>query len=189
MTEGKDGIDRTKNKFGRTDEGYVGYHFSGYTRPQQVDAVIQSPPYQEGAKGRGDTSEELTNGPFRGRSYRPGDMYGNGENIGNLRSEAYWSEISKVYAECWRILQKRKSPDTFDDRLNFEEVVCMRKPARPEPVEGRGVAVVLTSPPYEGSLQGDEPKGKLFETERRVNSPASGNRRSKRKSLGYGYSK
>lgn len=27
----------------------------------------------------------------------------------------------------WRNLQKRKSPDTFDDRLNYEEVLVLRK--------------------------------------------------------------
>ena len=47
----------------------------------------------------------------------------------------------------WRILQKRRSPDTFDDRLNFEEVLAFRKPAG----EGQGVEAVLTSPPYEGT--------------------------------------
>ena len=50
-------------------------------------------------------------------------------------------------------------------------------------------SAIVTSPPYEGSLQGEEPSGALFETERRVNSPASGNRRSLRKPLGHGYTR
>ena len=27
----------------------------------------------------------------------------------------------------WRILQKRRDPEAFDDRLNYEEVLCFRK--------------------------------------------------------------
>ncbi len=44
----------------------------------------------------------------------------------------------------WRILQKRRDPASFDDRLNFEEVVVVRKPG----YSSDGVAAVLTSPPY-----------------------------------------
>lgn len=29
----------------------------------------------------------------------------------------------------WRILQKRRDPEAFDNRLNYEEVLCFRKPA------------------------------------------------------------
>ena len=46
----------------------------------------------------------------------------------------------------WRILQKRKNPDAFDDRLNYEEVLAFRKGE-----DGGGtVDSVVTSPPYEG---------------------------------------
>jgi len=176
----------------------------------------------------------------------------------------------------WRILQQRRDPEAFDDRLRYEEVLAFRKGEdgggsvdsvvtsppyeasdMKSPVDNqgnhqvvrkmstqtlgytrKGVDVVLTSPPYEGSIQGTpgidwsktatgrdmtiepaqatrvaslggytrrvdaiissppyegslsgpEPSGKLFETERRHNSPASGNRKSKRKPMGHGYS-
>lgn len=57
----------------------------------------------------------------------------------------------------WRILQKRRDPAAFDERLNFEEVLAFRKPEGPGDVlhpdsPSVGVAAVLTSPPYEGSL-------------------------------------
>lgn len=50
----------------------------------------------------------------------------------------------------WRILQKRRDPAAFDERLNYEEVLAVRKPG----AAGEGMAAVLTSPPYEG-ITGD----------------------------------
>ncbi len=48
----------------------------------------------------------------------------------------------------WRILQKRRDPQAFDDRLNYEEIWAFRKPEG----EGDGVDTVLTSPPYEAAV-------------------------------------
>ena len=45
----------------------------------------------------------------------------------------------------WRILQRRKDPAAFDNRLWFEEVLAFRKPEG----QGRGVDTVITSPPYQ----------------------------------------
>ncbi|GEM_PF-2880684 len=52
----------------------------------------------------------------------------------------------------WRILQKRRDPAAFDNRLMFEEVVVVRKPEG----SGDGVAAVLTSPPYEGFTEAND---------------------------------
>lgn len=46
------------------------------------------------------------------------------------------------------ILQKRRDPAAFDNRLMFEEVLAFRKPEG----QGQGIDTVITSPPYEGSL-------------------------------------
>ena len=281
----------------------------GYTRP--VDAIVTSPSYEGTNIGR---AESLGEAPFggpnsqaRGIAYAPN----NAENVGNLRGQAYWDSMSRIYAECWRCLKpgglmalvlkgftqdgkyvdlpgqteallleagwlkhdhwrrelwslsfwrilqatdkeetvvahrqdlfdldisevktmKRVQNGKLDDRLRYEEVLAFRKPEgegegsvqavitsppyegvaqrdrasepydakRPPGFRSLGAnrhvssytrpSLILTSPPYEGSLQGDAPSGKLFETERRVNSPASGNRKSLRKPLGQGYSK
>jgi len=48
----------------------------------------------------------------------------------------------------WRILQRRRDPEAFDERLRFEEVLAFRK------LEGEGsVDAVVTSPPYEALRQ------------------------------------
>ncbi len=209
---------------------------TSYTRP---DAIISSPPFGEAQSGGGLAITGTPHDPgVAQRIYSQQAMKASGGNVGNERGPQYWLSMSKIYAEChrvlkpggimalvlkgftrdgqyvdlpqqtadlceslgfkqfdtwrrelwalsfWRILQKRRDPAAFDDRLNFEEVLAFRKP------EGMGqVDTVLTSPPYEGSLHGDEKKGKLFETEQRVNSPASGNRKSLRKPLGHGYTR
>ena len=75
-----------------------------YTRPS---LVLSSPPY-EGTNV--DRAESLGEAPFggpnsqaRGHGYtRPGSL---SENIGNLRSTAYWIAMHAVYAECYRILR------------------------------------------------------------------------------------
>ncbi len=48
----------------------------------------------------------------------------------------------------WRILQKRRDPAAFDERLNFEEVLAFRKPEG----NGKGIDTVITSPPYANRL-------------------------------------
>jgi DNA modification methylase len=51
----------------------------------------------------------------------------------------------------WRILQQRRDPQAFDDRLKFEEIIAFKKP---DCGDGN-VDAVITSPPYEGSIQGE----------------------------------
>jgi len=48
----------------------------------------------------------------------------------------------------WRILQKRRDPEAWDERLGYESVLAFRKPEG----TGKGVDAVITSPPYEQSL-------------------------------------
>ena len=67
----------------------------------------------------------------------------------DLLLAAGWVEHERWRRELWslsfwRILQKRRDPAAFDDRLNYEEVIAVRKPG----ADGNGVAAVLTSPPY-----------------------------------------
>ena len=180
----------------RNSGGKVGK--ATYTRPPaQVDAAIFSPPYE-----RQDTSAHpgQLEGILHtmGRANRHGTGHEGAENIGNLKKDAYWSAISQVYAECWRvlkpggimalvlkgfthdgkyvdlpgqtetlllaagwlkhdhwkrelyslsfwrILQRRRDPVAFDERLWFEEILAFRKPEG----AGDGVAAILTSPPF-----------------------------------------
>lgn len=181
----------------------------GYTHP--VDAIVTSPPFQDTAQSTDteflDKLEVRRNGSrFQGGNR---DAYGQAtENIGNLRSDAYWSAMRQVYSECWRVLrpggllalvvkgftrdgkyvdlpgqteamlleagwlkhdhwkrelwslsfwrnlQKRRDPAAFDNRLMYEEVLAFRKPEG----TGQGVATIITSPPYEGSV-GDNKEG------------------------------
>ena len=60
---------------------------------------VTSPPYGDaGAKNRGDTNKELSNGIFQGRSYRPGDAYSNNPaNLGNLPDKPLKSVMSPPY--------------------------------------------------------------------------------------------
>ena len=55
----------------------------------------------------------------------------------------------------WRILQKRRDPEAFDDRLNYEEVLAFKKVDG----EGGGIQAAVFSPPYEGSVQSGEGPG------------------------------
>ena len=147
-----------------------------------MDAIVTSPPYEGGGHHEGTFD---TWGGVQRIAARLADKYTPigepGSNIGNLRNAAYWSEISKVYAECWRvlrpggilalvlkgftrdgkyvdlpgqtealllaagwakhdhwkrelyslsfwrILQRRKDPAAFDNRLWFEEVLVFKK--------------------------------------------------------------
>jgi len=108
LVEGTDGIDWTKKE--RDGDVSKQPHlpktsrYRGYTRPS---LVLSSPPY-EGTNV--DRAESLGEAPFggpnsqaRGHGYtRPGSL---SENIGNLRSTAYWIAMHAVYAECYRILR------------------------------------------------------------------------------------
>lgn len=58
----------------------------------------------------------------------------------------------------WRILQQRRDPAAFDERLKYETVLAFRKPASAS--GNTGVDVGLTSPPYEGSVS-DNKEGPL----------------------------
>ena len=78
-----------------------------YTRP---DAIVTSPPY-EAAQSGGGIAKDGYRGPKHGptdlvgkRSYMPENV-GGGQNIGNLRGAAYWSNMTVVYSECRRILK------------------------------------------------------------------------------------
>ena len=192
----------------------------GYTRP--VDAIVTSPSFE-----KQDTSAHpgQLEGMLHtmGRANRNGTGHESGGNVGNERGAQYWTSMSKIYAECWRvlrpggimalvlkgftrdgkyidlpgqteamlleagwqkhdhwrrelwslsfwrILQKRRDPAAFDDRLNYEEVLAFRKPEG----QGRGVDTVITSPPYEGSVESTMPgtsrglRTRLFGEERK----------------------
>ena len=109
------------------------------------------------------------------------------ETMGFVHFDTWLRELWNL--SFWRILQQRRDPDAFDERLRYETVLAFRKEGQVSESLAQDIAAVVTSPPYEGSLQGDEPSNALFSTERRVNSPASGNRKSKRKPLGHGYTR
>ena len=164
-------------------------HSYADTRPQQVDAVVSSPAYENTAHKPGNLDAmreklaELYPGHVGPNTIRNATEYGDGRtNIGNLRGAAYWESQAQVYAECWRILrpgglmalvlkgftrdgayvdlpqqtldlllaagwveherwrrelwslsfwrilQKRRDPAAFDNLLNYEEVIAVRKP-------------------------------------------------------------
>ena len=150
-----------------------------YTRPQ-VDVALTSPPCEEAERRDQSPYQDGRVANMMSYSYRSG-VHGS-ENIGNLRSGAYWSAMAQVYGECWRvlrpggilalvlkgftrdskyvdlpaqtealllaagwlkhdewrrelwslsfwrILQKRRDPAAFDDRLKFETVLAFKKP-------------------------------------------------------------
>mgnify|MGYP001607781954 CR=1 FL=1 len=151
-----------------------------YTR--KVAAVVTSPPFEQAQSGGGIAIKGHTNDPgLAQRAYSAKAMSATSENIGNLRSDAYFSAMCRVYSECyrilrpggilalvlkgftrdgqyvdlpgqteamlleagwvkhdhwrrqlwslsfWRILQKRRDPAAFDDRLMYEEVLAFRK--------------------------------------------------------------
>ena len=177
----------------------------GYTR-HGVDAIVTSPPFQDQeATKAGKFADPVKAAEMQSANYRTGKSKGhfasaeailramdrqqpyapnNAENIGNLRSSAYWSAMRQVYAECWRvlrpggvmalvlkgftrggvyqdlpgqteamllaagwtkhdhwrrelwslsfwrILQQRRDPAAFDERLKYEEVLAFRKPSQ-----------------------------------------------------------
>lgn len=147
----------------------------------KIDAVVSSPPY-EGSIGEHDESPDATSkNDSRGIHERQGYALNGGQNIGNLKNDAYWEAMEAVYRECWRvlkpggvmalvlkgftrdgkyvdlpgqtqemcerlgftlfdhwkrelwglsfwrILQKRRDPAAFDERLQFEEILAFRK--------------------------------------------------------------
>ena len=156
----------------------------GYTRPASVDAVLSSPPFGEALTGGGIAVKGMPNDAGmaeRVYSNRNTSPHGDGENVGNLKGQAYWDSMSEIYAECWRvlrpgglmalvlkgfvrakvyqdlpgqtealllsagwlkhdewrrelwtlsfwrILQQRRDPAAFDERLKYETVLAVRK--------------------------------------------------------------
>jgi len=67
------------------------------------------------------------------------------ESLGFIQFDEWRRELWSL--SFWRILQKRRDPAAFDDRLNYETVLAFRKPEG----EGDGVQAVITSPPYEST--------------------------------------
>jgi len=97
-----DGIDWTKQADGRKKQephGVGGKPFA-YTRP---DLVITSPPYEEILSANHKSA--LGDVKAQGSSYETFQQPHNDQNIGNLRGQNYWTEISKVYIECHRCLK------------------------------------------------------------------------------------
>lgn len=168
---------------------------AGYTRPS---TIITSPPYEGVVQGNEAQAQkdiehrharlDAQGVKWQGRreAKTAGELsfvggYGQTQNIGNLRSDAYWQAMTAVYQEChrvlkprgimvlvlkgftrdgryvdlpaqthdlveslgfipfdhwrrelwslsfWRILQRRRNPDAFDERFHFEEVLAFRK--------------------------------------------------------------
>lgn len=82
----------------RQDGGEGGRITRRYT-----DCVITSPPFGEAEKRDRSPVQDGSVSDVMTRSYRSG-VHG-AENIGNLRSDAYWTAMQAVYAECWRVLR------------------------------------------------------------------------------------
>jgi len=74
----------------------------------------------------------------------PGDTQEMCESLGFKLFDRWRRELWSL--SFWRILQKRRDPAAFDERLKFEEVLAFRK----EGENGDGLSAVVTSPPYEG---------------------------------------
>jgi len=68
-----------------------------------VDAVVTSPPYEEGGGHGGNTDRDI----LKAKSiYMPCDEYGDTEgNIGNQRGGTYWQAVSEVCQECLKALK------------------------------------------------------------------------------------
>ena len=67
------------------------------------------------------------------------------ESLGFTKFDEWTRELWSL--SFWRILQQRRDPEAFDDRLKFEYVLAFRKDGG----EGNGVDSVITSPPWEES--------------------------------------
>ena len=90
----------------RTDRGKIkrdGLFAKGYTRP--VDAVVTSPPYDEGLGHGGKPSQRDVDKALWGRVAQNSYNHRTKDNIGNLRGPAYWEAMRQVYAECHRVLK------------------------------------------------------------------------------------
>ena len=94
------------------------------------------------------------------------------ESLGFVKFDEWRRELWAL--SFWRILQKRRDPQAFDERLKYETVLAFRKlgasglktPSGEDVVHAgydfqgntawtNGLDAVVTSPPYEGSLQGE----------------------------------
>lgn len=69
------------------------------------------------------------------------------ESLGFTKFDEWTRELWSL--SFWRILQQRRDPAAFDERLKFEYVLAFRKDGD----EGNGIEAVITSPPYEGNVQ------------------------------------
>ena len=89
--------------------GMAGRTAERYTRP--VDAVVTSPPFGEAQSGGGIAAAMSGKGTYAVTTNLPGSVYNpeshnhSTENIGNLRSAAYWEAMRQVYSECHHCLK------------------------------------------------------------------------------------
>ena len=67
------------------------------------------------------------------------------ESLGFTKFDEWTRELWSL--SFWRILQQRRDPAAFDERLKFEYVLAFRKDGE----QGNGVDATVFSPPYEGS--------------------------------------
>lgn len=163
---------------GGTPSGSFQTHRADYTRPA---AIITSPPYEAQISDEVNRYRLYAGGGRKNEAVYTRPQVDAGENIGNLRSAAYWDAMRQVYSEChrclrpggllvlilkgftrdgkyvdlpaqtrelcetlgfsfmeewqrrlwslsfWRILQRRRDPETFDDRLNYETILVLRQ--------------------------------------------------------------
>jgi len=94
-----------RRRLAQQDGGYgAGAGNIGNLPYGSIDAVITSPPYEEGGgHGRGQRTDIVTEKAI----YTKGaGMYSeNKENIGEMRGSSYLSAMLEVYQGCWRVLK------------------------------------------------------------------------------------
>ncbi len=99
--EHQGGVDRHPE---RMEGSASGSPAQRYTR--LVDAVVTSPPWQDREPFRDKSFNLHGTGPVSvTRSSAASYGKGNLENIGNLRSDAYWGAMRLVFSECHRVLK------------------------------------------------------------------------------------
>jgi DNA modification methylase len=81
---------------------------NGQVSRRYVDAVVTSPPFGEENDNRPFGGLKMVNQELTHRSdgnlTKLGADYQTGQNIGNLRGNAYWESMEQVYRECHRVL-------------------------------------------------------------------------------------